>query len=40
MADVPRTLSYIVELGPRYDEFEFLIALIDERCLPVLRELP
>lgn len=40
MADVPRTLGYIVELGPRYDELEFLVALINERCLPKLQESP
>lgn len=40
MADVPRTLSYIVELGSRYDEFEFLVALIEKRCLPALQESP
>jgi aminoglycoside/choline kinase family phosphotransferase len=38
MADIPRTLSYITELGPRYDELRFVIDLINERCLPVLRE--
>ena len=37
MADVPRTLSYIVELGPRHDELEFLIDLIKNRCLPALQ---
>jgi len=37
MADVPRTLSYIVEIGPRYDELGFLVELINTRCLPVLR---
>lgn len=36
MADVPRTLSYIVELGPRYEELDFLVSLIKERCLPTL----
>jgi aminoglycoside/choline kinase family phosphotransferase len=40
MADVPRTLGYIVELGPRYYELEFLVALINERCLPKLQESP
>ena len=34
MADIPRTLQYIVELGPRYKELEFLTTLISERCLP------
>jgi len=38
MADVPRTLSYVSELGPDYEELEFLVELINERCLPALRE--
>lgn len=38
MADIPRTLGYIVELGPRYEQLEFLAALIKERCLPKLEE--
>jgi hypothetical protein len=37
MADVPRTLSYIVELGPRHDELGFLVELIETRCLPLLQ---
>ncbi len=32
--DIPRTLSYIVELGPQYDELQFLVRLIEERVLP------
>ena len=36
MRDVPRTLSYVVELLPHYDELEFLVGLIRERCLPEL----
>ncbi|MDH3806440.1 MAG: phosphotransferase, partial [Gammaproteobacteria bacterium] len=28
MTDVPRTLSYIIELGPRYHELQFLVELI------------
>jgi aminoglycoside/choline kinase family phosphotransferase len=32
--DIPRTLSYIVELEPRYDELAFLIDMVRERCLP------
>ncbi len=32
LADIPRTLSYIVELP--YDELSFLITLIEERVLP------
>ena len=38
MPDVPRTLEYIVALGPEYDELAFLTKLISERCLPALRE--
>ena len=37
MDDVPRTLSYIVELAPRYDELRFLTDLIENRCLPALQ---
>jgi len=37
MADVPRTLSYVVELGPRYEELGFLVNLIESRCLPLLQ---
>ena len=36
MRDVPRTLSYIVELLPRYDELGFLVELVNKRCLPAL----
>jgi aminoglycoside/choline kinase family phosphotransferase len=36
MADIPRTLNYIVELGPDYEELEFLVSLIAGRCLPAL----
>jgi len=36
MADIPRTLEYIVELAPRYEQLDFLVALINERCLPEL----
>lgn len=32
--DVPRTLDYIVELGSRYEELDFLLPLITERVLP------
>ena len=32
--DVPRTLEYIVELGPRYEELAFLVRLIEEQVLP------
>ena len=34
--DIPRTLSYIVELGPRYPELGFLVDLIEKRVLPGL----
>ena len=34
LEDVPRTLSYIVELGPRYPELGFVIELIESRVLP------
>ncbi len=36
MLDIPRTLSYIVDLLPRHDELGFLVRLINERCLPQL----
>lgn len=36
MADIPRTLSYIVELAPRYPELGWLVELISTRCLPAL----
>lgn len=36
MLDVPRTLSYIVELGPRYEELGFVVQWINERVLPGL----
>jgi len=39
MADVPRTLSYVVELGPRFDELGFLVELIEGRCLPALQDM-
>lgn len=34
LLDVPRTLSYIVDLGARYDELGFLVDLLGERVLP------
>ncbi len=40
LGDIPRTLSYVVELEPRYDELAFLIDVIRERCLPVLEGEP
>ena len=36
MHDVPRTLSYIVDIAPRHDELSFLADLISNRILPVL----
>ncbi len=36
LPDIPRTLSYIVDLSPRYHELDFLVELITERCLPQL----
>ena len=36
LADIPRTISYIVELGPHYEELRFLVALIEQRVLPIL----
>lgn len=34
LLDVPRTLSYIVDLGSRYEELGFLVPLIEEKVLP------
>jgi N-acetylmuramate 1-kinase len=36
MLDIPRTLSYIVDLSPRHSELGFLVQLINDRCLPRL----
>ena len=36
LADIPRTLSYIVDIAPRYGELGFLVQLVTERCLPQL----
>ena len=36
LLDVPRTLSYVIDLVPRYEELAFLGRLIEERCLPGL----
>lgn len=36
LADVPRTLRYIVAAAPRYPELAFLASLIGDRCLPAL----
>lgn len=38
--DIPRTLSYIVDLGERYEEIGFLINLIEERVLPGMKDQP
>jgi aminoglycoside/choline kinase family phosphotransferase len=38
LQDIPRTLSYIVELGPRYPELGFLVDLIEQRVLPGLKQ--
>ena len=38
MPDVPRTLEYIEALGPKYSELSYLVELINQRCLPFLRE--
>ena len=37
LEDVPRTLNYIVEIGSRYEELDFLLPLITERVLPAWR---
>ena len=34
LLDIPRTLSYIIEVGPHYEELEFLVRLIEERVMP------
>ena len=34
LADIPRTLDYIVETGPRYAELDFVVRLIREKVLP------
>ena len=36
MQDVPRTLSYIIDIAPRYDALSFLSELINSRILPAL----
>lgn len=36
LADIPRTLSYVVELAPRYEELRFLVGLIEKRLMPAL----
>jgi aminoglycoside/choline kinase family phosphotransferase len=40
MADVPRTLRYVLELGPRYPELDFLVPWIRDRVLPGLEGAP
>ena len=34
LGDVPRTLSYIIDVAPRYPELAPLVTLIEERVLP------
>jgi len=34
LGDIPRTLSYIVELGDSHEELEFLVGLIESKVLP------
>lgn len=36
LLDVPRTLSYIVEVGPHYEEMDFLVRLINDKVLPAM----
>ena len=36
MADIPRTLGYIKELGSVHPELSFVSALINDKCLPAL----
>ncbi|MEJ2127665.1 MAG: phosphotransferase [Woeseiaceae bacterium] len=38
LLDVPRTLSYIVDLGQRYEELGFLVKLINDRVLPGMEQ--
>ena len=38
LKDVPRTLSYILDITPRYEVLEFLSELIEFRLLPALDE--
>lgn len=40
LEDIPRTLSYIVDLDGRYEELEFLIGLVKERVLPGMSRNP
>ena len=34
LKDIPRTLSYIVDVAPRYEELAFLVELIEQQVLP------
>lgn len=36
VADIPRTLAYIVELGDDYEELQFLVHLLTDQVLPSL----
>jgi Predicted phosphotransferase related to Ser/Thr protein kinases len=38
LKDIPRTLSYILDLGGAYSELDFLIKLIGKRVMPALEE--
>jgi aminoglycoside/choline kinase family phosphotransferase len=40
MADIPRTLGYILRLSEDYAELDFLVRLVGERCLPHLGSAP
>ena len=37
MLDIPRTLSYVLDVAPRYAELAFVAGLIEERVLPGLQ---
>lgn len=39
IADIPRTLGYVSDIAPRYEELAFLGELIDSRILPALEAL-
>jgi len=38
LRDIPRTLSYIVELESQYEELGYLVKLINAHCLPAFEE--
>jgi len=38
LADIPLTLSYILELGPRHPELDFLVGFIENRVFPALEQ--